>query len=103
MLEIESIIDVIRKYGLIKIKIDYINLLSELTVVNNISDETFMNQIEEIYKNGIIYVVHNDGEVIASGTIFIEKKIIHNCSNVGHIEDIVAASRGRAVHPRAKS
>ncbi len=35
------------------------------------------------------------GKVIGSGTVFVEKKFIHNCANVGHIEDIVVNSEYR--------
>ena len=72
------------------IKNNYISLLSNLTVVSNISTPDFIKHIDDIYKNGIIYIILKDNkDIIASGTIFIEQKIIRNCKKVGHIEDIV--------------
>ena len=72
------------------IKNNYISLLSNLTVVSNISTPDFIKHIDDIYKNGIIYIVlKNNIDIIAAGTIFLEQKIIRNCKKVGHIEDIV--------------
>lgn len=78
------------------VKNSYICLLSYLTKTNNIDNNTFLSTIKKINEIGIIYVcyvfVEKKINIIASGTIIIEPKIIHNCKNVGHIEDIV-------VHP----
>jgi glucosamine-phosphate N-acetyltransferase len=77
------------------IKSSYINLLNELTICENISDKLFLNNIKKINNSGIIYIawVGNfetyNFEIIGSGTIFLEPKIIRGGKNVGHIEDIV--------------
>lgn len=72
---------------------EYIHLLSQLTEVGNITYEIFINRLEEIKKNIYlhIYVIcnKNTNKLIGTGTLYVEPKIIHNCSNVGHIEDIV--------------
>jgi len=75
----------------------YIHLLSYLTTVNQITDEDFVHKITEISNIGeiiISYIQNSDGNIniIGTGTVMIEPKIIHNCKSVGHIEDIV-------VHP----
>ena len=67
----------------------YLQLLEQLTVTNtcNISYDEFCRQYDELSSN--IYVIVDKNKVIATGTIFIEKKFIHNLGCVGHIEDIV--------------
>ncbi len=40
-------------------------------------------------KNHIILVYEENNKIFASGTLFIEQKLIRNCGLVGHIEDIV--------------
>ena len=37
----------------------------------------------------IVFQEKETGKLVASGTLFIEEKIIHNLGKVGHIEDIV--------------
>lgn len=39
--------------------------------------------------NHHIYIGVIDEEVVCSGTLLIEPKVIHNFSNAGHIEDVV--------------
>ena len=87
------------------IKQQYLSLLSELTLTTYIETELFLKNIELIYQIGEIIVgVINDAsnnsfEIVASGTIIIEPKIIHGGKNVGHIEDIVLAKhmRGKGI------
>jgi len=89
--------NIILNNNIYKIKNKYIELLSNLTTTKNLNDEYFFEIINKIHKIGAIYVCYyykNDEiEIIASGTIIIEPKIIHSGKNVGHIEDIV-------VHPK---
>ena len=87
---LKSIIEYKNIESIENIKNNYISLLSNLTIVSNISTPDFIKYIDDIYKNGIIYIVLKDNKnIIASGTIFLEQKIIRNCKKVGHIEDIV--------------
>ena len=77
------------------IKTQYLLLLSELTVTNYIETSLFIKNVEGISEMGaiivgIIYNSPNDIEIIASGTIIVEPKLIREGRNVGHIEDIVA-------------
>ena len=80
-----------------RIKEQYILLLSELTLTNSIETTVFIDNVKKISKIGTIIVGYtgepsNDNfKLIASGTIIIEPKIIRNCKNVGHIEDIVVS------------
>jgi glucosamine-phosphate N-acetyltransferase len=71
----------------------FLQLLEQLTTTGNISYDEFCNRLNET-KNEIIVVRVND-KVIATGSILIEHKFIHNLGNVAHIEDIVVDSNYR--------
>jgi len=83
------------------IKQKYLQLLSELTVVTNLETDLFIQNVESIHKMGCIFVKYisspelPDFEIIASGTIIIEPKIIRGGKSVGHIEDIVVKNEYR--------
>ncbi|KAE8676497.1 Glucosamine 6-phosphate N-acetyltransferase [Hibiscus syriacus] len=79
----------------------FIELLRQLTVCDSVSDKEFEERFKEIstYGNDHVICVMEDetsGKIIASGSVFIEKKFIRNCGKVGHIEDVVvdAGARG---------
>ncbi len=67
----------------------YLQLLEQLTITlsKDISYEKFCEQYDKLTSN--IYVIRDKNKIIATGTIFIENKFIHNLGCVGHIEDIV--------------
>ena len=77
------------------IKTKYTNLLSMLTITPELNNDVFINILNNINKNSLIYIAYiydiNNLEfnIIGSGTILIENKFIHGGMNVGHIEDIV--------------
>jgi len=78
------------------------SLLSLLTQQKeNFSVESFVKLCCSLNsKHRIICCFYNDIEaeikvLVAMGTIFIEEKLIHNCSCVGHIEDIVVHDKYR--------
>lgn len=82
------------------IKNQYLLLLSKLTTTNLLENDIFRTNIERIHKMGSIFIgiiqdSSNNFEIIASGTIIIEPKIIRGGKNVGHIEDIVVADHMR--------
>jgi glucosamine-phosphate N-acetyltransferase len=87
------------------IKNEYLLLLSELTSTSYIETSLFLENIEKIHQMGkiIVGVINhkssNNIEIVASGTIIIEPKIIRDGKSVGHIEDIVVAKhmRGKGV------
>ena len=78
-----------------EIKNNYMDLLSQLTDVEPITNSDFVNQLMEISNIGdtiVCYYMDIETElpfIMASGTIIYEPKIIHGCKPVGHIEDIV--------------
>ncbi len=76
------------------IKNQYLLLLSQLTTTEFIENNIFRNNVERINQMGTIIVgimtdSSNNFEIIASGTIIVEPKIIRGGKNVGHIEDVV--------------
>jgi len=74
-----------------------IELLSQLTETGKITNELFIKQYNMIKDNPNhkIYVLEENHKIISCGTLLIEPKFIHNCSNVGHIEDIVVDNNVR--------
>lgn len=77
-----------------EIKDNYIQLLSLLTTVENLSTDVFVTKIIEISKIGEIMVCYYKSLedkiiIVGTGTVIYEPKIIHSCKYVGHIEDIV--------------
>ena len=73
----------------------FLQLLTQLTKVGNSSFIEFKKQFLAI--NSHIYVIEDTTtkQIIATGSIFIEKKFIHNNKSVGHIEDIVVDTHYR--------
>ena len=87
-----------------EIKEQYLLLLSNLTVTGYIETNLFIENINKISEMGSIivgFIIEPTGtiDIVASGTIIIEPKIIRQGKNVGHIEDIVVAPhmRGRGL------
>jgi len=81
----------------------FIELLRQLTVCDSISDKEFEDRFHELASQGddhVICVIEDDntGKIIATGSVFIEKKFIRNCGKVGHIEDVVVDSSARGLH-----
>ncbi|KAK9379904.1 acyl-CoA N-acyltransferase [Kockiozyma suomiensis] len=74
----------------------YLDVLSDLTAVGNISKEMFAAQVEFMRARsgeyfGIVIEKTSTGKVVAVGTLLVEHKFIHECGLVGHIEDIAVA------------
>ena len=75
----------------------FVELLQQLSVCDPVSDKEFEELFQEISSYGddhLICVIEDDrsGKIIASGSVFIEKKFSRNCGKVGHIEDVVVDS-----------
>ncbi|KMZ62706.1 Glucosamine 6-phosphate N-acetyltransferase [Zostera marina] len=80
----------------------FLKVLSQLSPCDSISDSEFLTQFSLICSHGddhVIAVVEDrkSGKIVATGSVFVEKKFIHGCSKVGHIEDVVVdrESRGK--------
>ncbi|KAL1545704.1 Glucosamine-phosphate N-acetyltransferase-like protein [Salvia divinorum] len=93
----------VRKLEISDKKKGFVELLQQLTVCDSISDEAFEERFREVAKYGndhLICVIEDEdsGKIIATGSVFIEKKFIRNCGKVGHIEDVVVDSNVRGKH-----
>ncbi len=75
----------------------YLSLLSQLT---NLGSGDFIQKFSEIKNtpNITIIVAYEEtiNKVVGAGTIIIEPKLVHGCSNVGHIEDVVVDQNYRS-------
>ena len=84
----------------------YLNLLSQLTKVGDYSQELFENQFDTMKKmpgSHLIIVVEDpgqdgEGHVVASASLLVECKFIHNAAMRGRIEDVVVDSNHRGKH-----
>ena len=69
----------------------FLELLSQLTTIGNISKEDFFKRFGDILKNKNhrIYVLEKGNKIVSCATLFVEPKFIHDCGLVGHVEDVV--------------
>lgn len=69
--------------------------LQALTTVGDVTADTFHDLFDYWHKNNDTYfsIVITDASnaVVSVGTILVERKLIHACGLVGHIEDISVA------------
>ncbi|KAK9322510.1 acyl-CoA N-acyltransferase, partial [Lipomyces orientalis] len=73
-----------------------LEVLKDLTVVGDISEKRFTEQFEFLRaRQGEYFVIVIEkaatGNVVGVGTLLVERKFIHECGLVGHIEDIAVA------------
>ncbi|CAI0462297.1 unnamed protein product [Linum tenue] len=78
----------------------FIELMRQLSVGDPISDEDFVQRFQELSSHGdddLICVIEDErqSKIIATGCVFVEKKLLRNCGKVGHIEDVVVDSSAR--------
>ena len=65
-----------------------LTLLKQLTSVGSVSETEFrdrfnlMKNCKSTYYNTVIVDTEKSGQIIASATLIVEKKFIHNCANV---------------------
>jgi glucosamine-phosphate N-acetyltransferase len=69
----------------------FLELLSQLTIVGEITKKEFMKRFQQVIsnKNHRVYVLEQNNKIISCATLFIEPKFIHDCGFVGHVEDVV--------------
>ncbi|XP_044494662.1 glucosamine 6-phosphate N-acetyltransferase-like [Mangifera indica] len=79
----------------------FMELLQQLSVCDSVSDKQFEERFQELSAYGDDHIGcviedNHSGKIIATGSMFIEKKFLRNCGKVGHIEDVVvdAGSQG---------
>ena len=73
-----------------------IDLLSELTVAekDKMSRNDFNDYVDYVWYNPFFdtLVLEHNGVIVATGSILVERKLIHNFGAVAHIEDVVVKS-----------
>ncbi|ERN09626.1 glucosamine 6-phosphate N-acetyltransferase [Amborella trichopoda] len=90
----------VRKLELTDYSKGFTELLSQLTLCPPITEDDFHSRFHELQSLGedhSICVIENSSshEIVATGSVFVEKKFIRNCGKAGHIEDVVVDSRVR--------
>jgi len=78
----------------------FLELLGQLNSLGNVSKEKFLARVLEIRAGPeYVYVVEDNGRIIAAGTLLAERKFARGCGMCGHIEDIVVdgSQRGRGL------
>lgn len=81
-------------------KLNYMNVLSQLTKAPEVSPELFIQRVRDIRKENDMHLVlvlisRKTGKIVASGTIWVEQKFINGLERVGYVEDIVVDSSER--------
>ncbi|CAK9198463.1 unnamed protein product [Sphagnum troendelagicum] len=81
----------------------YLQLLQQLTMVGEISEEAFAGRVDHLQKLGAnhhIAVIEDvvRKKIVATGSILVEYKFVHNCGKAGHIEDVVVDNSVRGQH-----
>jgi glucosamine-phosphate N-acetyltransferase len=70
----------------------YKELLSQLTETGDMKKETFQEAFRRCMNNRYHHVVVVENvemkKIVATGTMFIEQKFVHDCGKVGHITDL---------------
>ncbi|KAG0473908.1 hypothetical protein HPP92_015245 [Vanilla planifolia] len=72
----------------------FVELLGQLSPCPAISKADFCSRFAELASLGddhVICVIEDPstGRIVATGSVFVEKKFLRGCGKVGHIEDIV--------------
>ncbi|KAH9509336.1 hypothetical protein Btru_046792 [Bulinus truncatus] len=75
----------------------FLDLLSELTVVGEVSRETFLHQFNKMKACGDNYYITviedlSKRKIVGTATLVIEKKFIHHVSSRARVEDVVVSS-----------
>ncbi len=69
----------------------FLESLDNLRQTSNLAQNSAKNILKKILENEnhVIHVAELDGKIVASTTLMIEQKFIHEGGLVGHIEDVV--------------
>ena len=78
----------------------FLQILSQLSTVGEISEEKFNERFEEMQNTiGTYYTMViedvKEKRIVATATLVVEKKFLRECSSCGHIEDVVVNSEVR--------
>jgi len=86
--------------NLSSIKNKYLELCNQLSWSPDISEDLFVKNILKINENGILLIGYigdpeSNYEIVSTGTVFIEPKLIRGGKSVAHIEDIIVHEKYR--------
>lgn len=68
---------------------NYLQLLSQLTEVGHITSKKFSNILDKIQSQIWVFEDTQSNKIVASASILLEQKIIHEGGIVAHLEDVV--------------
>ncbi|MCJ1231077.1 Glucosamine-phosphate N-acetyltransferase-like protein [Toensbergia leucococca] len=72
-----------------------LSVLRVLTTVGEISEEAWNDRYDWMAKHPdeyfILVILNAEQNIVGTGSVIVERKFIHNCGQVGHIEDIAVA------------
>ncbi|KAJ5054857.1 uncharacterized protein L3040_001119 [Drepanopeziza brunnea f. sp. 'multigermtubi'] len=75
--------------------IGFLDVLRVLTTVGDISQEAWNERYDWMSGQGkggyYLLVIEDQGRIVGTGALIVERKFIHNLGLVGHIEDIAVA------------
>ena len=74
--------------------VEYHSLINEFRPTTFTRD-LFKEILEHIRRNGNIWVYEDEGKLLATATIYYERKLIANGSTYAHIEDVCVRSSHR--------
>jgi len=83
------------------IKKKYLELCEKLSDSPDISEYLFIKNILKINENGLMMIAYVGDpttphfDIVSTGTVFIESKIIHGGKSAAHIEDIIVHEKYR--------
>ncbi|TAQ84358.1 hypothetical protein B7494_g7311 [Chlorociboria aeruginascens] len=70
----------------------FLDCLRVLTTVGDITEQQFEERYEWMSSQGkggyYLLVIEDQGKIVGTGALIVERKFIHNLGIVGHIEDI---------------
>ena len=78
----------------------FLQLLTQLTKVGDISEDQWQQRFVDMKKKvGTYYVMvvedRKTQQVVGATTLLVEQKFIHECSQVGRVEDVVVSDKYR--------
>ena len=81
-------------------RLGFLQLLTQLTKVGDISEEQWHHRFMDMKrKSGTYYVMvvedSQTRQVVGATTLVVEQKFIHECSQVGRVEDVVVSDQYR--------
>ncbi|KAJ3013227.1 UNVERIFIED_CONTAM: N-acetyltransferase [Siphonaria sp. JEL0065] len=81
----------------------FLETLGNLTAVGPVTKKDFTDRFNYLKARNDTYftIVVEDiknSKIIGAGTILVERKFVHGCGLVGHIEDIVTAESARGLN-----